>query len=82
MGGRCGAGCPDCSARLARCLSGSVPRYDPDDSGELTLVVEDAVRLAYPLGTRYPQDEVEERKQHIRIAEQTVRYDSCWPITY
>jgi hypothetical protein len=45
-------------------------------------LVEAAVRLAYPLVTRYPQDEGEQRKQHVRTAEIMVRYDSCRPIVY
>ena len=32
-------------------------------------MVETAFELAYPLGTRYPQDEAEQRKQHVRMAE-------------
>jgi hypothetical protein len=32
-------------------------------------LVEAAVWLAYPLGTSYPQDEVEKRKQHVHTAE-------------
>jgi hypothetical protein len=32
-------------------------------------LVETAVWLAYPLGTSYPQDQAEQRKQHVRTAE-------------